>query len=306
MSVKPVVHPRPARPRSQRAERGGALMRRVGERVRAARSRRGLTRKTLAHDADVSLSYLARLEEGSCNISLQLLQQVADALAVPFVELVRDGGSGEVELALIAQMLRRLPPDVLPSVRAHLASTYAAARDDRTRRVALVGLRGAGKSTLGARLARELARPFIELDREIEKDTGLSVSEIFMLHGPARFRQLERATLERVVGQEPEAVVATGGGIVSEPGSYELLLATCFTVWLQARPDDHMKRVLEQRDDRVTADYLYDEAMDNIRRVLAERDAMYRRADAIIDTSALSIDESLAQLKAFIIPAKAA
>jgi len=305
MSVKPVVRPRPLGGAVGAAGRGVALMRRVGERVRAARSRRAMTRRTLARDSHVSMSYLARLEEGDCNISLQLLQQVADALAVPFVDLVRDNGAEDVELALIGQMLRRLPPSVLPAVRAHLASTYADARDDRTRRVALIGLRGAGKSTLGTLLARELGRPFIELDREIEKDTGLAVSEIFMLHGQGRFRQLERASLERIVGQEPEAVIATGGGIVSEPASYELLLATCFTVWLQARPDDHMKRVLEQRDDRVTANYLYAEAMDNIRRVLAERDPMYRRADAILDTSALGVADSLAQLQAFVAPIRA-
>jgi XRE family aerobic/anaerobic benzoate catabolism transcriptional regulator len=282
------------------------LLRRVGERVRAARSRRGMTRRALARDSSVSLSYLARLEDGRCNISLQLLQQVADALAVPFVDLVRENGADDVELALIGQMLRRLPTTVLPAVRTHLAATYAAASSDRMRRVALIGLRGAGKSTLGALLGRSLGRPFIELDREIEKDTGLAVSEIFMLYGADRFRQLERSALERVLGSGTEAVIATGGGIVSAPASYELLLATCFTVWLQATPEDHMNRVLEQRDYRITANYLYDEAMDNIRRVLSERDSMYRRADAILDTSGLSVDESLRRLQGLVLPAKAA
>jgi len=263
-----------------------------------------MTRKSLARDSAVSASYLARLEEGHCNISLQLLQQVADALAVPFVDLVRDNGTENVDLALIGQMLRRLPSSVLPAVRAHLAATYADAGTERTWRIALIGLRGAGKSTLGALLARDLERPFIELDREIEKDTGLAASEIFMMYGPGRFRQLERATLERVVGGEPEGVIATGGGIVSEPASYELLLATCFTVWLQATPDDHMNRVLEQRDYRITANYLFEEAMENIRRVLAERDSQYRRAHAILDTSGLSVAESLARLRALAQPAK--
>jgi XRE family aerobic/anaerobic benzoate catabolism transcriptional regulator len=248
------------------------------------------------------VSYLARLEDGRCNISLQLLQQVADALAVPFIDLVRENGADDVELALIGQMLRRLPASVLPAVRTHLAATYAAASNDRMRRIALIGLRGAGKSTLGALLAPLLGRPFIELDREIEKDTGLAVSEIFMMYGPGRFRQLERATLERVLANEAEAVIATGGGIVSEAASYELLLATCFTVWLQATPDDHMSRVLEQRDYRITAHYLYDEAMENIRRVLAERDPMYRRADAILDTSGLSVQESLRRLESLVLP----
>jgi XRE family aerobic/anaerobic benzoate catabolism transcriptional regulator len=306
MDIKPVVRPRSARNVLPAAGRSEALLRRVGERVRAARSRRAMTRRALARDSNVSVSYLARLEEGQCNISLQLLQQVADALAVPFVELVRDNGTDDVELALIGQMLRRLPTNVLPAVRKHLAATYDAASKDRTRRVALIGLRGAGKSTLGTLLSRSLGRPFIELDREIEKDTGLAVSEIFMLYGPGRFRQLERSTLERVLGSETEAVIATGGGIVSEPASYELLLATCFTVWLQATPDDHMSRVLEQRDYRITANYLYDEAMDNIRRVLAERDPMYRRADAILDTSGLSVDEGLRRLRSLVVPAKAA
>jgi XRE family aerobic/anaerobic benzoate catabolism transcriptional regulator len=127
-----------------------------------------------------------------------------------------------------------------------------------------------------------------------------------MLYGAGRFRQLERSTLERVLGSGTEAVIATGGGIVSEPASYELLLATCFTVWLQATPDDHMNRVLEQRDYRITANYLYDEAMDNIRRVLSERDPLYRRADAILDTSGLSVDEGLRRLQGLVLPAKAA
>jgi XRE family transcriptional regulator, aerobic/anaerobic benzoate catabolism transcriptional regulator len=304
VSAKPVIHPRAAGEVSARGQRGEALRQRVAERVKAVRARRGMTRRVLARDSNVSASYLARLEEGDCNISLQLLQQVADALAVPFVDLVRDPGADDVELTLIGQMLRRLPPKVLPAVRAHLAATYAEAVSDRMRRIALIGLRGAGKSTLGALLAKELRRPFIELDREIEKDTGLAVSEIFMLYGQGRFRQLERVTLERILGNEPEAVIATGGGIVSESASYEPLLATCFTVWLQATPDDHMNRVLEQRDYRITDNYLYDEAMENIRRVLSERDAQYRRADAILDTSGLSVTEGLARLKVLVSPAK--
>jgi XRE family aerobic/anaerobic benzoate catabolism transcriptional regulator len=306
LSVKPVIHPRSSGDPSPQAKRGEALLRRVAERVRSARNRRGMTRRVLARDSEVSASYLARLEDGDCNISLQLLQQVADALAIPFVDLVRDQGADEVELALILQMLRRLPPRALPAVRAHLAATYSEAMSGRTRRVALIGLRGAGKSTLGALLAKELKRPFIELDREIEKDTGLAVSEIFMLYGQGRFRQLERATLERVLGSDAEAVIATGGGIVSEPASYELLLAACFTVWLQATPDDHMSRVVEQRDYRITNNYLYDEAMENIRRVLAERDPQYRRADATLDTSGLSVAEALARLKRFVMPVNGA
>jgi XRE family aerobic/anaerobic benzoate catabolism transcriptional regulator len=302
LNVKPVIHPRAAQSAVPGQDRGEALMRRVAERVRAARTRRGMTRRVLARDSSVSASYLARLEDGDCNISLQLLQQVADALAVPFIDLVRDNGTDEVELALIGQMLRRVPARVLPAIRAHLAATYAEVGNDRTRRVALIGLRGAGKSTLGALLAKGLRRPFIELDREIEKDTGLAVSEIFMLYGQGRFRQLERATLERLVGSDPEAVIATGGGIVSEPANYELLLASCYTVWLQATPDDHMRRVLEQRDYRITDNYLYDEAMENIRRVLAERDAQYRRADAILDTSQFTVAEGLARLKSLVLP----
>ena len=297
LAVKPVVRPRSVRPVPVAAQRSASLLRRVGQRVRAARMRRGMTRKILARDSGVSMSYLARLEDGDCNISLQLLQQVADALAVSFVDLIRDEAADDVERELIGQMLRRLPAEALPAVRAHLAAVHAGADGDRARRVALIGLRGAGKSTLGTLLARELNRPFIELDREIEKDTGIAVKEIFMLYGPGRFRMLERAALERILTTQPEAVIATGGGIVSEPASYELLLSTCFTVWLQARPDDHMNRVVEQRDYRITADYLYDEAMDNIRRVLADRDPMYRRADATIDTSGQTVAESLAKLK---------
>jgi XRE family aerobic/anaerobic benzoate catabolism transcriptional regulator len=212
---------------------------------------------------------------------------------------VREGPERPVELALLVESLDRLAPAALAQARRLLAEAFGTGAAERRRRVALIGLRGAGKSTLGRRLAAAEGVPFIELDREIERDSGVALGEIFQLYGQAAFRRYERRSLEAVIERHPAAVIATGGSLVSEPGTFELLLAACFTVWLTARPEEHMNRVIAQGDTRPMADNA--EAMADLRRILAGREALYAKADATVDTAGRTIEESLAALRAAIV-----
>jgi len=271
------------------------FLQRLGERVRDARARRGMTRKILARDSGVSERYLAQLESGQGNSSILVLRQIAQALGLPLADLLRDESERSVELVLTQQFLKRLSPEKLAELRAQLLQDFGAAAADRRKRVALIGLRGAGKSTLGARLAAELGVPFIELDREIEADAGTSLQEVFLLHGQGGYRRYERRALERILGRGTPCVIATGGSIVSEPATYDLLLSTCFTVWLKAAPEEHMGRVAAQGDYRPMAGN--DEAMDDLRRILAGREALYGQADRTVDTAGRTIEESLGNLR---------
>jgi XRE family aerobic/anaerobic benzoate catabolism transcriptional regulator len=270
-------------------------LRALGERIREARARRGMTRKILARDSGVSERYLAQLEGGHGNISIILLRQVAQAMGLPLADLVREGPDRPVELALLLQALERLSPSELQQARQLLGGVFGAAMaEGRRHRIALIGLRGAGKSTLGRGLAERLGVPFLELDREIERESGLELSEIFALYGQSAFRRYERRSLEAIIERHPRAVIATGGSLVSEPGTFDLLLAACFTVWLKAAPEEHMGRVVAQGDIRPMADNA--EAMEDLRRILAGREALYSKADAIVDTATRSVAESLAAL----------
>jgi XRE family transcriptional regulator, aerobic/anaerobic benzoate catabolism transcriptional regulator len=272
-------------------------LRLLGERIREARARRGMTRKILARDSAVSERYLAQLEAGHGNISIVLLRQIAQAMGLPLADLVRDGPERPVELALLLQTLERLSPSELGQARQLLAGAFGAAmQEGRRHRVALIGLRGAGKSTLGRALAAARGVPFIELDREIERESGLALGEIFALYGQAAFRRFERRCLETVIERHQAAVIATGGSIVSEPGTFDLLLAACLTVWLKAAPAEHMGRVLAQGDTRPMAENA--EAMEDLRRILAGRETLYSKADAIVDTAGKTIAQSLAELSA--------
>lgn len=276
-------------------DEGERILRLLGERVREARARRGMTRRTLARDSGVSERYLAQLETGQGNISVLLLMKIAQSLSVPLTDLMREADGRDVELTLIEQFLKRLPPHRLAEVRSQLVRDFGSTDTDRLRRIALVGLRGAGKSSLGSRLARDLGCGFVELDREIETEAGTSLSEIFLLYGQAGYRRYERRCLERVLEHNDRAVIATGGSIVSEPGTYDLLLSTCYTVWLRAAPEEHMARVVAQGDTRPMAGN--QEAMDDLRRILDGRAALYGQADAIVDTTGKAIEQSLAELK---------
>jgi XRE family aerobic/anaerobic benzoate catabolism transcriptional regulator len=270
-----------------------AFLRSMGKRVREARERRGLSRRAVSETAAVSERYLAQLEGGEGNASVVLLRRVATALGVPMTDLV-GGGETPVEERLIRRFFERLPSHRLEDVIFRLMRDFGQNEAARRTHIALTGLRGAGKSTLGAALAKQLRYPFIELDREIEREAALPLSEVFMLYGQAGFRRIERRCLENVIGREEPFVLAAGGGIVSDPETYNLLLVHCCTVWIKASPEEHMERVVAQGDFRPMDGNAG--AMDDLRRILAARDPLYAKADATIDTSGERFDASLAKL----------
>ena len=267
----------------------------VGERVRSARARGGLTRRALAQKSGVSERYLAHLEAGKGNISILLLQKVAAALGLPLAELLAEQDEQTVEVKLIHEFLRRLPPQQLPAVRQHLVREFGNRSLERLNRVALIGLRGGGKSTLGALLAKDLGVPFVELDREIEREAGTSLSEIFLLYGQQGYRRYERRCLENLLTRRDRFVLATGGSIVSEASTYDLLLSSCYTIWLKALPEEHMARVVAQGDTRPMAGN--NEAMVDLKRILAARAALYGQADAVVDTAQRTVAQSAKDLK---------
>lgn len=274
-----------------------AFLARVGERVRNLRARRGMTRRLLARDSGVSERYLAELEAGRGNISIGLLRQVAGAMGVPLAELVEEGPDRPIERRLLGAKLDRLAPRQLDEVAAFVSERFGASIERRNR-IALIGLRGAGKTTLGRALAAELKVPFVELARAIEAEAGMALDEIFSLSGQAAYRRHELRALERILMDNERAVIATGGGLVTEPATFERLLEGCFTVWVQARPEEHMARVLAQGDRRPMAGNT--EAMEDLRRILGQREPLYRKADLAIDTSARSVDAVVRELIALI------
>jgi len=230
----------------------------LGDRVRAWRHEHGMTRKALSAACGVSERYLAQLEAGEGNISVLLLRKVARAMGVPVESLVR-----EEEMA--------------------------------AKPIALLGLRGAGKSSLGARLAETLKLPFVELDREVEREAGAELGEVFAMYGQDAFRRFERRALERVLAQHERAVIATGGSLVTDPGTYKLLLERCTCIWLKASPEEHMARVIAQGDMRPFKGR--SAALDEIKRLLEDRNRLYSRADATVDTSGKTLKQSLTELR---------
>jgi XRE family aerobic/anaerobic benzoate catabolism transcriptional regulator len=280
---------------TRRGEAPAAYLKRVGERVRLGRARRGMSRKVLSRASGVSERYLAELERGAGNASLLVLRQVADALGVEVAQLVSDEPERPIDLALVVHQLERLSPAELGEARRLLAQRFGNARATHGR-VALVGLRGAGKTTLGQQAAEALGVPFVELDREVERASGMELSEIFATHGQAMYRRLERQCLETVVARFERVVIATGGSLVTEPGTYDLLLSSCFVVWLSARPEEHMGRVLAQGDLRPMAEG--PQAMDDLKAILESRTALYAKADEQVDTSGKTEAEALGALMA--------
>jgi XRE family aerobic/anaerobic benzoate catabolism transcriptional regulator len=274
------------------------LLAALGDRVRNLRAQRGLTRKAVAVSADVSERHLANLEYGIGNASILVLQQVAGALHCSLAELVGDVTTSSPEWLLIRELLENRSEADLRRVRMALGELLGTASVDpaRHRRIALVGLRGAGKSTLGQMLAEDLEIPFIELSREIEKLAGCSVREIHDLYGTNAYRRYERRALEEAVQIYSEVVIATPGGIVSDPATFNELLAHCTTVWLQAAPEEHMGRVAAQGDTRPMA--ASKEAMEDLRRILNGRAAFYSKADLSVDTSGKSLSQSFQALRA--------
>jgi XRE family aerobic/anaerobic benzoate catabolism transcriptional regulator len=269
----------------------------LGERVRALRARRGLTRKAVAQAAGISERYLANLEYGMGNASILVLQQVAEALRCSVAELIGDVTTSSPEWLLIRELLEHRDEATLRRVRIAIGELLGTggANAARSSRIALLGLRGAGKSTLGAMLAEDLGFPFVELSREIEKFAGCTIAEIQALYGMNAYRRYERRALEEAIQIYPEAVIAIPGGLVSEPATFNLLLAHCTTVWLYADPEDHMKRVIAQGDTRPMADS--SEAMEDLKRILNVRAAFYSKAEFKVDTSAQPLQPTFLSLR---------
>ena len=270
-----------------------AYLHRLGERVRTLRHQRGITRKALAQHARVSERYLAQLEAGLGNCSIVLLRRIARAIGLPVTQLVHDGAEPPLDLVLLTQFLERLPPDMLVEARKLVTEHFSSPSEDR-RRIALIGLRGGGKSTLGQLLAEHLGVPFIELDREIERRSGANLSEIFDMFGQETFRRAEREALDDVLRRHPHFVIATSGSIVTEPGTLELLLASCFTVWVRAEPEEHMKRVMAQGDMRPMANNA--RAMEDLVSILKSREPLYAKAEAVLATTGKTPEQNLAEL----------
>jgi XRE family transcriptional regulator, aerobic/anaerobic benzoate catabolism transcriptional regulator len=282
----------PDQTRPMRGPDGGFLAT-LGHAVRIAREERGLARKALAETADVSERYLAQLESGRGNASITLLRRLASALNLRLADLM----SWEVseKRLRLNRFLDGLSERRLDEVMQRLIAEYGSDTSVRRKRIALIGLRGAGKSTLGAALAKLMRRPFIELDGEIEREAGMALSEIFLLYGEPGYRGLERLCLDRIVGTQSDVVLTVGGGIVSEADSYKTLLSRCFCVWIKASPTEHMSRVIAQRDLRPMRGHA--QAMDDLKAILTAREPLYARADTVVDTSGQSVAKSVAALR---------
>lgn len=244
----------------------------------------------------MSERHLAQLESGDGNISVVLLQRIAAVLHVPMANLFAPQTEQRVEKKLIQRFLERLPEHQLEDVMSRLMRDFGQEQKMRKMRIALIGMRGAGKSTLGSMLAKDTGNGFVELDNEIEKDTGMPLGEIFALYGQSGFRSIEKRTLERVLNENDRAVISVGGGVVSEEETLDFLLSHCYTVWIKARPEEHMSRVTAQGDFRPMA--ANNQAMEDLRRILEVREPLYRKADLLLDTSGTSVEESFAKLKA--------
>ena len=272
----------------------------LGERARSLRARRGMTRKAVAAAADVSERHLANLEYGEGNASILVLLQVAGALHCSLFELLGDVTTLNPEWLLIRELLENASEANLRKARIAVGEALGTGggTPHANPRVALVGLRGAGKSTLGQMLADDLGYPFVELSREIEKFAGCSVNEIQNLYGMNAYRRYERRALEEAIQIYPEAVIATPGGLVSDPATFNQLLTHCTTVWLHADPEDHMKRVLAQGDTRPMANSR--EAMEDLKSILAGRAAFYSKSQLKLDTSAQPLHDTFQALRTMV------
>jgi len=295
MSTPPSPHTKASTLHGTGLSADGNFLSSLGRRVRELRNRRGMTRKQVSREADVSERHLAQLEAGEGNISVLLLQRIAEALHVPLAGLFAPQSEEPVEKRLIQRFLERLPNHRLEEVVFRLMRDFGHEEKMRRMRIALIGLRGAGKSTLGSMLAKDMKNRFVELDGEIEKDTGMPLGEIFSLYGQSGFRAIEKRTLERVLKENERAVISVGGGVVLEKETFDYLLSNCYTVWIKAQPEEHMSRVVAQGDFRPMA--ANDQAMEDLRRILESREPLYAKAELCVDTSASSVEESFAKLK---------
>lgn len=271
----------------------GRLLAVLGESVRTLRAYRSMTRKELARQSGVSERYLAQLEQGQGNISIILLARVAVALRTNLSDLLRIRQRHTAEEILISDLLRDLGPDQHKAFLQLLSENFAAPVECR-RRIALIGLRGAGKSSQGILLAEKLAIPFVHLGTEIELLAGMSASEIFSLSGQTGYRRLEEKALMQTLREHEQCVLETGGSIVMDDRLLNTLLTSCFVVWLYTHPDEYMRRLVAEGDVRPMQDQ--DDAMSDLRRILAEREEYYSKAHVSIDTSGKSIEECVDEL----------
>jgi XRE family aerobic/anaerobic benzoate catabolism transcriptional regulator len=271
------------------------FLRKVGQQVRDARARHGMTRRMLAHDSGLSERYLALLEDGRGNLSMVLLRRVAAAIDVPLARLVLED-EPTVEAQLIAERLGHLDEAELAEASALLERRFGLG-NARAERVALIGLRGAGKSTLGALVARQLNWDFVELSDEVEREATAPLAQIFDTEGQAAYRRYERRAIQRLIRTRRHVVIAAGGGLVAEAANFQRLLASAFTVWLYATPEEHWARVVrDEGDRRVTGGATDARAMADMRRILEQRERLYRKADASLDTTAKTPQQASLEL----------
>jgi XRE family aerobic/anaerobic benzoate catabolism transcriptional regulator len=266
----------------------------LGQRVRTMRALRGMSRKVLAKVSGISERYIAQLESGKGNVSIVLLRRVSNAMGAHLEDLI-PAAEPVPDWAVIRDLLRKATPGQIAQARNVLAGGGASARRHLSfSGIALIGLRGAGKSTLGKMLAKKIGWSFVELNKEIEAQNGLSVAEIIALYGQEGFRRMEQAALTQLLARKELMVLATGGGIVSEPLTFDLILSSFYTIWLKAEPEEHMARVRGQGDLRPMADDR--SAMAELRNILLSREPLYARASAVVDTAGLSVDAAAARL----------
>jgi XRE family aerobic/anaerobic benzoate catabolism transcriptional regulator len=309
-TAKSKARPKPASTAPSAAASDAAFLAAIGREVRRHRAKRGMTRRQLAEASDTSERYLAQIEGGAGNPSASVLRAIARSLDLPIAALLPETGPRTAALGAIMDLVARLPEGELPAVAAELENRLARPENaNRARRIALVGLRGAGKSTLGIMLAQHLGWPFIELDRVVEEEYGASIPDLIEMAGTGTFRRHERGALDRIVSTEEAAVITTAGGIVSNPETYALLLRRCHTVWIKARPDDHMSRVMAQGDFRPMAQNRGPSgaksakgAMADLVAILEARRADYARAEAELDTAGDTVEQSFAKFLRVVAP----
>jgi len=272
----------------------------LGQRVRTLRSLHGMSRKVLAKVSGISERYIAQLESGKGNVSIVLLRRVSNAIGAPLEDLIPINDPAP-DWQVIRDLLRKASPGQIAQAKEILSSSSTSAqRRPAFSGIALIGLRGAGKSTLGKLLAKTIGWNFVELNKEIERQNGLSVSEIINLYGQEGFRRMEQAALAQLLARKELMVLATGGGIVSEPLTFDLILKSFYTIWLKAEPEEHMARVRRQGDLRPMADDR--SAMAELRNILKSREPLYARANAVVDTAGLSVDAAAARLSDAVAP----
>jgi XRE family aerobic/anaerobic benzoate catabolism transcriptional regulator len=268
----------------------------LGQRVRTMRALRGMSRKVLAKVSGISERYIAQLESGKGNVSIMLLRRVSEAMGAHLEDLI-PATEPAPDWPVIRDLVRKATPNQIAQAKDVLSgqgSGAAALRRTSFAGIALIGLRGAGKSTLGKMLARKIGWSFVELNKEIEAQNGLSVAEIIALYGQEGFRRMEQAALGQLLARKELMVLATGGGIVSEPLTFDLILSSFYSIWLKAEPEEHMARVRRQGDLRPMADDR--SAMAELRTILLSREPLYARAAAVVDTAGLTVDAAAARL----------